>query len=175
MSRANRRAARSRDGVPPGPFARIIKIFTIPAMPGGRSDEPLDLGVMRLMPRSTLKVGEPAPAFEVTTVDGNKLAVPRDFQGKVVLLDFSTLWDMQSALQIARLNDVNQKHGKNPRFAMLSLTCADENDATRKYIADKGEPWPQAIVGPLANAISAAYDIDDENVPAAILIGPTAS
>ncbi len=155
-----------------GPFARIVKTFTIPAMAGGRSDEPLDFGVMRLIPRSTLKVGEPVPAFEVTTVDGNKLAYPRDFQGKVVLLDFSTLWDMQSALQIARLNDVNQKHGKNPRFAMLSLTSADDTDETRKYIADKGEPWPQAILGPLSNTISTSYGIDDENVPAAILIGP---
>ena len=141
-------------------------------MPGGRSEEPLDFGVMHLSPRVTLKAGEPVPAFEVTTVDGNKLTVPRDFPGKVVLLDFSTLWDMQSALQIARLNDVNQKHGKNPRFAMLSLTCANDNNATRKYIADKGEPWPQAIVGPLSNPISAAYGIDDENVPATILIGP---
>ena len=112
------------------------------------------------------------PAVEVTTVDGKKLSIPGEFRGKVLLLDFSTLWDMQSALQIARLNDVNEKHGKNPRFAMLSLTCAGDNDATRKYISDKGEPWHQAIVGPLSNAISAAFGIDDENVPAVILIGP---
>ena len=39
-------------------------------------------------------------------------------------------------------------------------------------IADKGEPWTQAIVGPLSNRIASAYGIDDENVSTALLIGP---
>ena len=154
-----------------GPFARIVQVFTVPAVAGGRSDDPLDLGVMRLSRRIALKAGEPAPAFEVTTIDGKRLAVPDDFQGKVVLLDFSTLWDMQSTLQIARLNEVQEKHGKDPRFAMLSVIFAADTVATRKFIDEKGEPWPQAIAGPLSNAVSASYGIDDENVPAAILIG----
>ena len=127
---------------------------------------------MRLRPRFALEVGEPAPAFEVTTVDGKKLAVPGDFQGKFLLIDFGTIWDSQAGIQITRLNDVNQKFGKDPRFAILSLTFAADNSATRKFIADKGEPWPQAIVGPLSNPISLAYAVDDENVPVTILIGP---
>ena len=155
-----------------GPFAHIVRIFTVPPVPGGRSEEPLDLGALRLQPRRTLEVGEPAPAFEVTTVDGKKLAVPGDFRGKFLLIDFGTLWDIEAPTQIARLNEVNQKFGKDPRFAMLSLTFEADTAETRKSIADKGEPWPQAIVGPLSNPIASAYGIDDENVSTAILIGP---
>ena len=70
------------------------------------------------------------------------------------------------------LNEVNQKFGKDPRFAMLSLTFEPDTAETRKSIADKGEPWTQAIVGPLSNPIASAYGIDDENVSTAILIGP---
>ena len=151
---------------------RIVQTFTVPAIPGGRSDTPMDLGVMRLRHRFALKVGEPAPAFEVTTIEGKKLAVPGDFQGKYLLVDFGTMWDRQSGIQITRLNDVNQKFGKNPRFNILSLTFAADNPETRKHIADKGEVWPQAIVGPLSNPISLAYAVDDENVPVTILIGP---
>jgi hypothetical protein len=159
-------------GIDPGPFGRIVHTFTVPPIPGGRSDEPLDLGVMRLRPRSALKVGAPAPAFEVTTVDGRRLAVPGDFKGKFLLIDFGTTWDSQAGIEITRLNDVNQKFRKDPRFAMLSLTFAADHPATRKFVTDKGEPWQQAIVGPLSNPISLAYAVDDENVPVTILIGP---
>lgn len=75
-------------------------------------------------------------------------------------------------LQIARLNEINQKYGKDPRFAILSVLFAADSAETRKYMEDKGQPWPQAIVGPLSNPTSLAYTIDDENVPFVFLIGP---
>jgi peroxiredoxin len=156
----------------PGPFGRIVRTFTVPPIPDGRTDEPMDLGVMWLRPRLALKAGEPAPAFNVTTVEGKRLAVPGDFRGKFLLLDFSTMWDTQSGIQITRLNDVNQRFGKDPRLAILSLTFAADSPEVRKYIAEKGETWPQAIVGPMENPISLAYQVDDEYVPATILIGP---
>jgi beta-lactamase regulating signal transducer with metallopeptidase domain/protocatechuate 3,4-dioxygenase beta subunit len=155
-----------------GPFARLVRVFTVPPVAGGRTDEPLDLGALRLRPRVTLKPGDPAPAFEVTTVDGKRLAVPGDFKGKVLLLDFGTLWDQQSAFQITRLNDVHKRFGDDLRFAILSLTLAADDAETRNYVADKGEPWPQAIIGHLANPIASAYGVHNENVHASILIGP---
>ena len=86
--------------------------------------------------------------------------------------DFGTLWDVEAPTQIAQLNEVDQKFGKAPRFAMLSLTFEPDTAESRKSIADKGEPWTQAIAGPLSNPIASAYGIDDENVSTAILIGP---
>ena len=155
-----------------GPFSHILRVFTVPPVPGGRSEEPLDLGALRLEPRRTLEVGEPAPAFEVTTVDGKKLAVPGDFRGKFLLIDFGTLWDIAAPSQIVELNEVNQKFGKDARFAILSLTLEADTAESRKSIADKGEPWTQSIIGPLSNPIASAYGIDDENVSTPILIGP---
>ncbi len=155
-----------------GPFAHIIRVFTVPPVPNGRSDEPIDVGVLRLTPRVTLKAGEPAPAFKVTTVDGRKLSVPEDFRGKFLLIDFGSLWDIAAPHQITLLNEVYQKFGADARFAILSLTLAADNAQTRKSIEDKGEPWPQAIVGPLSNTIASAYAIDEENVSTATLIGP---
>jgi hypothetical protein len=52
------------------------------------------LGLRR---KASLKTGDPAPAFEETTVDGRKLSVPGDFKGKVLLLDFGAIWETQSA------------------------------------------------------------------------------
>jgi peroxiredoxin len=155
-----------------GPFARLGRDVRVPAAPGGRSDLPLELGVFTLRPKSSLRAGDPAPEFEVTTVDGKALVVPRDFRGKVLLLDFGTMWDMQSGIQVTRLNDVHQKYRDDEGFAILSLLSAADNAGSRKFIEEKGEAWPQAIIGPLTNPMAAAYGVHDGNVPAAILIGP---
>ncbi len=163
-------SVRKRDA---GPFLRIVQTFTMPVVPRARKN-PLDLGVMQLQPRVALEVGQPAPTFEVTTIDGKKLGVPRDFRGKFLLLDFTTMWDIQARNQMPPLNDVYQKFGEDPdpRLAIVTVTSARDTAETRKFIAEKGEPWPQAIIGPLANPIASVYGIDDDNVSTVTLIGP---
>jgi hypothetical protein len=156
-----------------GPFSRIVRTFTMPPTPRARQD-PLDLGVLQLRPRINLKAGEHAPEFEITTVGGKKLSVPEDFRGKSLLLDFGTTWDVQSRHQIPPLNSVYEKYGKDPdpRLAIVSVISAADTAETRKFIEEKGEPWPQAIIGPLANPIASLYGIDDESVSTMTLIGP---
>ncbi len=96
-----------------GPFGSLVRTITIPPIPGGRTDEPFDLGSLRLRLRARPQVGEPAPASEVATVDGKKLAVPGAFRGRFLLLDFGTMWDDQSRLQVVRMNDVFARFGKD--------------------------------------------------------------
>ena len=144
-------------------------------MPGGRSDEPFDLGALRLKTRTVPAAGTPAPDFEVKTVDGKAISL-RDYRGKHLLLDFGVTWDVQSRFQVARLNDVQKKFGDDDRFAILSLVMAPDDAKTRTFIAEKEEPWPQAIIGPLTNPIASKYGIEanyyGSGVPAAVLIGP---
>ncbi|MHB1560353.1 MAG: carboxypeptidase regulatory-like domain-containing protein [Isosphaeraceae bacterium] len=153
-----------------GPFARVVKEFTVPMIPGTRRPDPLDIGEVRLTVRKPPKAGEPAPDFQVTTTDGKPLSLA-DYRGKYLLLDFGVLWDHQCRLQIARLNPVFERFGEDERFAMLSLVMAADDERSRAFVAAKGEPWPQVIVGPMSNTLSIAYGIED-SVPAAILIGP---
>jgi beta-lactamase regulating signal transducer with metallopeptidase domain/protocatechuate 3,4-dioxygenase beta subunit len=47
-------------GVSPSRIAYATKRFTIPEIPGGRTDEPFDLGVIRPEPEQPLEVGQPA-------------------------------------------------------------------------------------------------------------------
>ncbi len=155
-----------------GPFVPIVRTFTVPPMEGGRSDDPLDLGVVPLRVRTQPKVGDPAPPFQVTTVDGRPLNIPGDFAGKFLLLDFGTMWDRQSRLQIARMNDVFARFGANERFRLVSLLMAADQADARAFVVAKGQTWPQVIAGPLDNPIATAYGIEPDNFPAAILIGP---
>ena len=156
------------------PFATLSRSFTIPPLPEGRSDEPLDFGLLRITTHVALKVGERAPAFEVTTTDGKKLSLA-DYEGKYLYLDFGTMWDRQARSHIASLNGVLRQFADDPRFAILSLLVAADSPASRAFVAEKGEAWPQAIIGPIPNPITASYGVEDGlhflNSPR-ILIGP---
>ncbi|MHB1557266.1 MAG: peroxiredoxin family protein, partial [Isosphaeraceae bacterium] len=152
-----------------GPFDRVVKEFTVPAFSGPRQPEPLDLGEFRLTVWKS-REGEPAPDFPIKTVDGKTVRLA-DYRGKFLLLDFVAMWDEGCVLGIPSLNEIHERFGKDGRLAMLSLVMAENNEKSRAFVAAKGEPWPQAIIGPMSNPITIAYGIDDE-LPASVLIGP---
>ena len=79
------RTSRTREACTPPPTAKV----TVPAIPGGRSDEPLDMGAIRLdvFRLRELKVGDPAPAITRNLPDGRPLDLGA-LRGKFVLLHF---------------------------------------------------------------------------------------
>ena len=161
----------------PGPFASIGRTLTVPPIPGGRSDEPVDVGRLRLRPRVKPEAGAIAPAFEVTTVDGRRLAVPGDFRGKFLLLDFGTMGDQQSIFQVGRMAEVARRFAKDDRLAILSLVADADRAETRAFVVAKKQAWPQAIIGPASSPITDACGVEPGSFPAvgfpaAILIGP---
>lgn len=158
-------------GPPPGPFARSCRSFTIPPIPGGRSDEPFDVGALPVTLRKPPAVGDAAPAFEVRATDGRQWSVA-DFRGRYLLLDFGAPGGEQSIFQVGRLADLHSKYGDDPRLALLSLVLAADTEETRTFIAAKRQPWPQSIIGPLANPIGDAFGVENSDFPQEVLIGP---
>ncbi len=160
-----------------GPFATVSRTIVIPSSPGGRIVEPLDLGLMRLRPRTTLEVGQKAPGVEVTTVEGKSISIPEDYRGKYLLLDFGAPYKDQSRFQIARVNGLRAKFDDD-RLAIISLIVGEDDTDAREFVADRGQPWPQAIVGPFPNPVAQAYGLEDapygvgSSLPMLILIGP---
>jgi len=108
----------------------------VPPLPGGRSDQPLDLATLCLRRRATAgpKVGDPAPVFKISALDGEKLGVPGNFQGRFLLLKPGNLSDHQTRLQFVRMNDVAARFGNDPWFAMLSLLMAAETPEARAFL-----------------------------------------
>ena len=94
-----RAGARSQRGPRPSVLRSGRKIghlrmpVVVPEIPGGRSNEPLDLGTITAKLFDTLKVGDLAPDFDVERIGsqekGRRLKLS-DYRGKLVLLDF---WD----------------------------------------------------------------------------------
>ncbi len=154
----------------PERIAFVNKQFTIPEIPGGRTDEPFDLGVLHPMVKQTLKVGQPAPAFDVETLDGGRVKLA-DFRGKYVLVDFWATWCVPCIAEIPDLKAVHDRFGKDDRFAMLSLSLDAAKDAPRKFVAEKGLPWKQGFLGEWAEG-GVPEDYHVESIPAMFLVGP---
>lgn len=160
----------NRLGIVPQNVGYLTMKFTVPEIPGGFSDEPLDLGTLKPMPKPSLKVGQEAPAFDVETLEGKRLKLS-DLRGKYVLLDFWATWCGPCIAEIPEMKAVYERFGNDDRFAMVSLSLDAEKDAPRKFVAEKALAWHQGFLGEWANGgVQHTYHV--EAIPATFLIGP---
>ncbi|GAI74974.1 unnamed protein product, partial [marine sediment metagenome] len=115
--------------------------FTVPQMPGDRSDEPLDTGdvVVHIFP--SLEVGTPAPYFEAQTVDST-IITKTDYVGRVTLL-FSWSTDLsKQEKQLKQLKNVYQAFSENENFAMIGLSWINNFSEYAKVFAEEQQfPW----------------------------------
>jgi RNA polymerase sigma factor (sigma-70 family) len=120
--------------------------FTVPEMPGGRSDEPLDVGVIKTYLSAQLQTGEPAPPFETSTFDGKPLKLA-DLRSKCVLLHFWRSDDAKSFADMAALKAAQDAWGKDPRFVLIGLNLDGTLAAAQKSATDNKLSWAQCYLG----------------------------
>jgi peroxiredoxin len=143
---------------------------TVGDIPGGRSDQPQDVGAVVVTVRKLTHVGDAAPPFTARTLDGKDLKLT-DYRGKYVLLNFWAAWSRPSADEVPRLKALYEAFGKDERFVMLGLSVDATADEARAFADKNGLRWPQAHVGSvLWSPVTAEYGIND--IPAVWLIGP---
>ncbi len=146
-------------------FARSEVV--VPDMPGGRSDEALDIGAIPLevFPFHEPRVGDLAPTIAARTLDLVAL------RGKCVLLHF---WSgrPEDAATIPYLKATYEAFGRDPRFVMIGLNADETPGPVRRYAARHGLGWEQRYIGSTydPNPIEAAFGVWFP--PAAFLIGP---
>ena len=118
----------------------------VPEIPGGRTEEPLDLGriELRITTNHTLKVGALAPPFAVKTFDGKALRLLDD-RGKFVLLAFWASWSADCQTEMLHLKDIHAAYGTDPRLSLIGLCLDERADAARQYVASRGLKWRRGI------------------------------
>jgi hypothetical protein len=93
-------------------------------------------------------------------------------RGKFVLLDFWATYREESLADIPALKETYDAFGRDPRFALISLSMDVEPDAPRRYAAYRKLAWEQrylGLKGELPDPVAAAIGV--EHVPQVLLIG----
>ncbi|MGD0463193.1 MAG: hypothetical protein ABSB74_11975 [Tepidisphaeraceae bacterium] len=140
--------------------ARLV----VPEMPGGRSDEPLQMD-----PIPIIKVGKYLPGdlvcdLPMISTDGKNLKLSQ-FRGKYVLLDFR-----QTRPAISQLKAVYNAFGRDKRLVMLTVTL---NYGVLRAFKLPDVTWQQVAIEPNGVNLSILRsDFAVNNSPGAWLIGP---
>jgi len=148
-------------------LSRGVAMIAVPEMPGGRSDEPLDIGKVEAFYTRPLRQGEIAPPLETRTLEGKPLKLA-DYQGKNVLLNFWRSNRPETEEEMPHIKAAYTKWKGEKRLAIISVSFDDVVDMT-KNMADKQElKWIQCFSGQTSN-LPMRYRLRG---PTTMLIGP---
>lgn len=112
-------------------------------------------------------VGQPAPAFTLTTVGGKTVRLS-DYRGKTLVVNVWGSWCPPCRLETPDL--IAEAHGDSGRsVAFLGIDTTEPASVVRAFSAAKGVPYPQVATSG-TGAFATAYDI--RNYPTTFVIGP---
>ncbi len=90
-------------------------------------------------------IGKPAPAFELTTLDGQKVS-PSTYKGTILLLDFWATWCDPCLEELPRLKKVYAEHSGRG-FDILGLSSDKKKKTLADFIKDEKMTWKQVFLG----------------------------
>jgi thiol-disulfide isomerase/thioredoxin len=134
-------------------------------------EDPNRQRALRYISRPELARARMAPAFSITTLDGQRMSMD-DLQGKVVLLDFWATWCVPCREALPHIQKVAKKFQGEP-LLILSVSLDSEEQKWKEFVVKNEMTWPQyrdgSFSGPIArmfsvNAIPHTFTIDADGV-----------
>ncbi|MDE0687386.1 MAG: sigma-70 family RNA polymerase sigma factor [Candidatus Poribacteria bacterium] len=112
-------------------------------------------------------IGKPAPDFSAIDLNGDSIAL-QDYRGKVVLLNFWTMWSSLGLTKMPYLKKVYDTY-KDEGFDIIGISPDDDEPKFRNYIQENDIPWRQ-ILDNVAGKNSIARQYAIRGIPAIRLI-----
>ena len=126
--------------------------------------------VARMMGVKPVSVGQPAPQFELPSIDGKMIKLS-DFKGKYVLLDFWASWCAPCREENPNVVKVFNTY-KNKGFAVLGVSLDDNKNAWLKAVKDDNLTWTQVSeLKRWEGKVATQYRV--EGIPASFILDPS--
>ena len=143
--------------------------FTMPPIPGGVSDDPLDIGTIPASAANSSVAVSARGGPKITTLDGQSLDIEALTKKTVLIYVFSPNNTASDALT-EKIKPIYDAFGKNENFTILGLIFNADNAAAKAYVADHHIPWTIATIDP-KGAEMALPELAGQDFPAAHLMG----
>jgi thiol-disulfide isomerase/thioredoxin len=99
-----------------------------------------------------------APAFTITTMDGQRLSLD-DLQGKVVLMDFWATWCGPCREALPHIQKIAQKFQGEP-LVILSVSLDKDDAKWKDFVAKNNMTWLQYRDGGFEGSLSRLYGVN---------------
>jgi thiol-disulfide isomerase/thioredoxin len=134
-------------------------------------DDPNRRRALRYMNEPDLAREKMAPAFAVTTTEGQRISLD-ELHGRAVLIDFWATWCAPCREALPHMKDIAKKFQGQP-LVVLSVSLDDDERAWKEFVAKNEMSWPQyrdgRFTGPIATlfgvrSIPQTFTIDADGV-----------
>jgi len=120
-------------------------------------DEPDRQRALRYISQPELARARMAPAFAVTTTDGQRVSMD-DLTGKVVLIDFWATWCAPCREALPHMREIAKKFQGQP-LIVLSVSLDNDEQKWKDFIAKNEMTWPQYRDGGFSGQIAKMFGV----------------
>jgi thiol-disulfide isomerase/thioredoxin len=131
-------------------FQQYVKMRT--------TDDPDRQRALRYIDNPELARARLAPAFAVTTLDGQHISMDES-QGKVVLLDFWATWCGPCREALPHMREIAKKFQGQP-LIVLSVSLDSDEQKWKEFVAKNDMTWPQYRDGGFTSPIAKMFNVE---------------
>ena len=120
----------------------------------------------RLADTSVVQVGDSAPQFSLTTVDGIAFSLPE--RGKVTLINFFATWCGPCQMELPHIEKIWAANKNEQHFRLLVIGREENTESVREFRDKKGFSFPMA-----PDPDRAVYSLfANESIPRTLVVSP---
>ncbi|XZE52185.1 TlpA family protein disulfide reductase [Planctomycetaceae bacterium SH139] len=130
------------------PFNFTGTTYLLSSSEDGLKLAPADVELPQTPLPPDLRVGKQTLAFTATTMDGKTVNFPKDYAGKIVMLDFWATWCGPCIGEIPHMKAAyTEWHDKGFDILGVSFDGEGEEDKVKTFLEERELPWAQIYEG----------------------------